>query len=101
MIFPRDHLYLIEDVESCPYIPKDPEYSYWNEKNTGRIENIVNERKMHIEALEADGFFVLSHDEARQLAEELAHSNLNINHFAATRAVGRMLDLFHPDYIKR
>jgi len=101
MIFPKEHLRLIKDIDRCPYAPKEPGYISWIEADDDRLAKIEAERAKHIEALEADGFFILSAAEAKELSQELAFSNLDINHFAAARAVRRLLDLLHSDYVKR
>jgi len=101
MIYPKEHLRFIKDIGRCPYSPNEPGYVSWMEAEEDRLLRVEKERQKHIEALEADGFFILAHNEAAELSKELVYSNLNINHFAATRAVRRLLDLFYPDYVKR
>lgn len=42
---------LLRDIERCPYVPKDPEYAYWNQKDEERIKQIVEARQaMHMKA---------------------------------------------------
>jgi hypothetical protein len=48
---------LIKDMERCPYVPKDPEYATWNEKNDKRLAQISAEREL----LRKDAAYYLSH----------------------------------------
>lgn len=36
---------LIADIERCPYVPKDAEYSSWTMKDDERLKNIAEARQ--------------------------------------------------------
>lgn len=45
------------DVERCPYVPRDPEYAHWNEKDIQRCQQIIDARK----SLHNKAFQYMSH----------------------------------------